>query len=62
MNNETVNYAFLAGFLESSLKGMADDYHFLKMDSYLERRAHVDKMIARANELARQHAEKYAAA
>jgi hypothetical protein len=60
MNKETINYAFLAGFLESSLKSIADDYAFLEMKNYSERRAHLDKIIARANQLAKENSYKVA--
>lgn len=48
---KTVCYPFLAGYLESALRGIADDSTFLECTTNEERLAHVEKVIRRANDL-----------
>ena len=50
-SNKKVCYPFLAGYLESALRGIADDSTFLECTTNEERLAHVEKVIRRANDL-----------
>ena len=48
---KNVCYPFLAGYLESALRRIADDSTFLECTTNEERIAHVEKVIRRANDL-----------
>jgi hypothetical protein len=54
MNYETVNYAYLSGFLKSELYNLAYDEKFVKMKSYLERKQYIDKIVSEANTKAKE--------
>lgn len=43
--NNNINYPFLAGYLQGTLKGLAFDYKFLDLESYDARRAYVQNLI-----------------
>lgn len=62
MNYETVNYAYLAGFLESQLRSLATDYRFSKMDCTEERAQYIKNLIDEANKNAKDFEKKMKAA
>lgn len=59
MNNTTMNYAYLAGFLESELTALAYDNKFEKLDTPTEKLDYIKKLIANANKNAKDFAAKY---
>lgn len=51
-----MNYAYLAGYLESELKALAYDKTFLSMDTSLEREDYLRSRIKIANDAAATYA------
>lgn len=45
MNNTTINYPFLAGYLQAELKNLATDAIFLKMKSEDDRIKYVNLIV-----------------
>jgi hypothetical protein len=62
MNNETINYAYLAGFLESELRSLPYDDKFilLKKNDFDGRVAYIKKVIENAHIKAKEFEAKYA--
>lgn len=56
MNNEAINYAYLAGFLESELKSLAYDETFASLKNGSDRRDYVANLIKNANKAAKDYA------
>lgn len=56
MNTEVINYAYLAGYLESELKSLAYDKKFLSMGTGLEREDYLRSRIKLANDEAAKYA------
>lgn len=61
MNNETVNYAYLCGLLQSEMQLLAYDQNFQKIKNAAERREYINNLIANTNEKAKAFAKKYGA-
>lgn len=55
--NNTPNYPYLAGYLESSIKRLADDYNFLKMENFEDRKQYINKIVREAFDGAVKHGE-----
>jgi hypothetical protein len=49
MNNETINYAYLAGMMESEMRFLAFDEKFIKMKDHNDRLEYVKDIIERAH-------------
>lgn len=62
MNTQVMNYAYLAGYLESELKALAYDKKFLSMDTSLEREDYLLSRIKIANDESAKYAARIAAA
>jgi len=45
MNNQTVNYAYLAAMLESELVFLAYDEKFLQLTDHIDRREYIKNII-----------------
>ena len=60
MNAQVMNYAYLAGYLESELKALAYDKTFLSMDTSLEREDYLRSRIKIANDAAATYAARLA--
>ena len=60
MNNTTINYAYLAGFLEAELKSLAYDETFASLKNGSDRRDYVINLIKNANNAAKEFASKVA--
>ena len=60
MNNTTINYAFLAGFLEAELKSLAYDETFASLKNGCDRLDYVQNRIKNANKAAKEHSLKVA--
>jgi hypothetical protein len=58
MNNQTINYAYLAGFLEAELKSLAYDETFASLNNGSDRREYVTKLISNANKAAVEYTAK----
>ena len=58
MNTTTINYAYLAGFLESELTALAYDAKFEQLDTPTEKLEYIKKLIAIANKSAKDFAAK----
>lgn len=56
MNYETINYAYLAGYLESEMKSLAYDKKFLTLSIGLEREEYIRSRIQIANDEASKYA------
>lgn len=59
MNNETVNYAYLCGLLQSDMYMLAYDQNFEKLNTAAEKREYINNLIANTNEKAKAFAKKY---
>lgn len=59
MNKEIINYAYLAGYLESELKALAHDKKFLSLDTGLEREEYLRARIKLANDEAVKYTAKF---
>lgn len=62
MNYETVNYAYLSGFLESEIYNLAYDDKFLKIRDCDDRREYVKKLVENAKQNALNFEKKIKAA
>lgn len=60
MNNTTINYAYLAGFLEAELKSLAYDETFASLKNGSDRRDYVANLIKNANDSAKEYSRKVA--
>jgi hypothetical protein len=60
MNNTTINYAYLAGFLEAELKSLAYDETFASLKNASDRRDYVINLIKNANKAAKDYSLKVA--
>ena len=49
MNYDTINYAYLSGFLQSELYNLAYDEKFAKLTSHLDRKQYIEKIVSEAN-------------
>ena len=58
MNNQTINYAYLAGFLEAELKSLAYDETFASLKNGSDRRDYVANLIKNANKVAVEYTAK----
>jgi len=61
MNNETINYAYLAGFLESELRALPYDSKFinLKKNDHDGRVTYIKNLIETAHKKAKEFGSKY---
>lgn len=55
MNYDTINYAYLAGFLEAELKSLAHDRTFAKMKDSDDKRTYINKLIKNATDAAKEY-------
>lgn len=62
MNHDTINYAYLSGFLQSELYNLAYDEKFAKLKSHLDRKQYIDKIVSEANAKAKEFEAKLKAA
>lgn len=53
MNNETINYCYLAGMLESELNNLAYDEKFLRMKDHSDRLEYVKAIVFKAHNKAK---------
>lgn len=53
--NNTPNYAYLTGYLESVMRSLADNYTFLDMANYTDRKEYINKLIQIAHQNAIEH-------
>lgn len=60
MNNESINYPFLAGYLEAIINNLSLDRSFVKMNE-CDRVAYVRRELAAAKDAAKVFAERYRA-